>query len=228
MKKIENSFYEQMILWKKKININKINKFIKDNLWITPLVYLIGTIALLIRNKMLGLQFVPISLLQFSIIFVYTIIFLILYSFVELNYIVIFNMVKERKFDFSKLIGYILLHFLYLVLVFLFIYFLTDNEKITLQLIFCYYFFVPVFIIFFNNKDFISNITAIIFIITLIINIPISVGGLKGQEIIYHSFEKDEKIEYIYYGNYDGLYQFIKDDNVLLIPIEDGYIEYKK
>ena len=57
-----------------------------------------------------------------------------------------------------------------------------------------------------------------------------NIGGLKGHEVIYNDYKTNKKCEYIYYGNYDNLYQFVtKDKNkVLLIPIDSGYIEYLK
>ena len=35
-------------------------------------------------------------------------------------------------------------------------------------------------------------------------------------------------LKYIYYGNYEGLYQFVSKEKVILLPIDSGYIEYKK
>ena len=42
-----------------KENITKLNNFIKNNLWLTPLIYIVGTLTLLIRNEKYGLQFAP-------------------------------------------------------------------------------------------------------------------------------------------------------------------------
>ena len=65
-------------------------------------------------------------------------------------------------------------------------------------------------------------------IICLLLEIPIQLGGLKGQEIIYHSYDNvDNKCYmYSYYGVDDGLYQFKNGKKIVFIPIDKGYIEY--
>ena len=60
----------------------------------------------------------------------------------------------------------------------------------------------------------------------IILEVPMSIGGLKGQEVVYYNFDTKEKNKYIYYGNYEGLYQFVSDNKVILLPIDSGYIEY--
>lgn len=71
MKKIENSFYEYFNTIIHTKIFEKLNLFIKNNVWIVPIIYFIGTIALIIRDKEYGLPFSPISLIQFAVIVVY-------------------------------------------------------------------------------------------------------------------------------------------------------------
>lgn len=230
LKKIENSFSEEIInfITNKKIHI--INNFIKESLWLTPLIYIIGTLALLIRNKMYGLQFIPISLLQFAIIVFYLIIFLTIYSLIEYNYIALFDLLKNKeKSKLIKIIGHIVISILYYFVSFCFLYLLIDDSILVIKLMISYFIFWPIFVIFLNNKDIISNFITVIMFITLIINIPMSLGGLKGQKVIYHPFNNSDNYQtYMYYGNYDNLYQFTSYDKVILIPIDSGYIEYAK
>lgn len=229
MKKIEHSFYNEIFDCFKTKNFSKINQFIKNNLWLTPLVYIIGTIALLIRNKMFGLQYTSISLLQFSLIVVYLIIFLVMYSCIEFNFIVLFDLInKKDESKVTKIVGHIILFLLYFLMVYCFMYILIDDTNVTIKLVLSYFILWPIFLIFLNNNDKLSNLVTILFFITLIMNIPISLGGFKGQDVIYYDYNTNEKIEYIYYGNYDGLYQFVLKDKVILIPIDSGYIEYTK
>ena len=186
-------------------NIEKIKQFIKNNLWITPLIYIIGIITLLLRNKMFGLPFNAISFIQFSVIVVYLIIFLFMYSFIEFNFIALFELIhKKANYKFIKVIGHI---------------------AIKLSLI--YFIFLPIILCFaYSEKIKITNIVIIIVFMTLIMEIPLSLGGFKGENVIYHNFNTNKKQNYTYYGNYDGLYHFVSENKVILIPIDSGYIEY--
>ena len=76
MEKNSNTFYANIIKLKDSNILSKINKIIKENILLTPIIYIIGTIAVLIRNKKYGLQFTSISLLQFAIMVAYIIFFL--------------------------------------------------------------------------------------------------------------------------------------------------------
>lgn len=207
-----------------------VNKFIKNNLWITPLIYIIGTITLLIRNKMFGLQFSSISLLHFSLIVVYLIIFLIMYSLIEFNFISLFNIfLKKRDNKIITIIGHVIIFFIYYIIIFSFLYLLTDDIILTKNILLSYYVFCPLFVTLLDNRDLLmSNIINIVLFITLIMNIPISLGGFKGQNVIFHSFNNKKLDHYVYYGNYDGLYQFVSKGKVVLMPIDSGFIEYKK
>lgn len=229
MKKIENSFYEDILSFFKKKDFNRINNFIKNNLWLTPVIYIIGTIALLIRNKMYGLQFHPISLLQFAVIVVYLITFLIIYSLIEFNFISLFSLIKKKdKSETINIIGHIILFILYFIISSSLLYLLIDDSKLIIKLILAYFIFWPIFIVFLNNRHKISNFITIIMFITLIMNIPMSLGGLRGQEVTYHDFSSNNEYSYIYYGNYEGVYQFVSENEVILIPIDSGYIKYEK
>ena len=86
----------------------------------------------------------------------------------------------------------------------------------------------PIIMMIIDSGYKIINLMTIILYITLILEIPISFGGLKGQEVTYHDMESSTDKKYIYYGNYDGLYQFSDNDNIYLIPIDNGYIMYPK
>lgn len=227
MKKTENSFYKEISEFLKNDKINDINNYIKKNLWITPLIYIIGTIALLIRNKRYGLQFTTISLLQFALIVVYLIGFLKVYSLIEYNFIKLFEVWKKKeKHKIKMTIKHLFFYSIYFGFIFCIMFLLTDNYKIALKLCISYYLFYPIFIVHLSNPDKISNIIIIIFFITLIMEIPISLGGFKGKDVIFHDYNTNKEEKYIYYGNYDDLYQFTTGNKVILIPIDNGYIEY--
>ena len=232
MKKIENSFYEYFSTFIHTKSFKMMNTFIKTNVWIVPVIYFIGTIALIIRNKIYGLPFSPISLIQFAIIVVYVVAFLIMYAFIEYSTIQVIGffqrILKREKNIILKFILQLIFHIVLLVIVFYILYFILENIERTLLLCIAYYIFFPIIMIIIDSRYKINNLMIIILYITLILEIPISLGGLKGQEVIYYDMENSIEKEYIYYGNYDGLYQFSDNDNIYLIPIDNGYIMYKK
>lgn len=229
MKKLNNSFYAIAKKLKDSEVLVKINKLIKDNILLTPVIYIIGTIALLLRNKKYGLQFTNISLLQFAIMVAYIIFFLVIYSLIEYTYINLYELIrsKENK-KIIKSIGYILLLILFMLTTFIFMYLITNDVSASIAAIIIYYILWPIVTLIFNKRDNLNFIYTIVVFIYMIINIPMQLGGLKGQEVIYHEYNNGEKNEYTYYGNYEDLYQFTSEDRVFLIPIDSGYIEYKK
>ena len=209
-------------------NIEKIKQFIKNNLWITPLIYIIGIITLLLRNKMFGLPFNAISFIQFSVIVVYLIIFLFMYSFIEFNFIALFELIhKKANYKFIKVIGHIMIFISYFCLITCFLTLLINDNLIAIKLSLIYFIFLPIILCFaYSEKIKITNIVIIIVFMTLIMEIPLSLGGFKGENVIYHNFNTNKKQNYTYYGNYDGLYHFVSENKVILIPIDSGYIEY--
>ena len=229
MEKINNSFYANAKKLKDSEVLVKINKLIKDNILLTPVIYIIGTIALLLRNKKYGLQFTNISLLQFAIMVAYIIFFLVMYSLIEYTYINLYELIrsKENK-KIIKSIGYLLFLCILMMVPYTFLHSVNNDTKTTLALIcFCYIIW-PVATYIANKRDKLNFIYTILIFVYAIMNIPMQLGGLKGQDVIYHEYSSGEAKEYTYYGNYENLYQFTSEDKVFLIPIDSGYIEYKK
>ena len=216
MKKVENSFYENFNKIVHNKTYKRLNLFIKNNVWIVPLIYFVGTIALIIRNKIYELPFFPISLIQFAVIVVYVSVFLFMYSFVEYNSINVMVSIKKEKINILEIVMQLIFHIFLLFII------------CSILLCIGYYIFVPTFIIMLDNKYKIYNVAIVILYITLILEVPISLGGFKGQNVLYHDIETNTESQYIYYGNYDGLYQFSNSDNIYLIPLDNGYIIYQK
>ena len=232
MKKIENSFYEYFNTIIHTKIFEKLNLFIKNNVWIVPIIYFIGTIALIIRDKEYGLPFSPISLIQFAVIVVYVGIFLIMYTCIEYSNIQLIEffkrIVKKKKNIIFQMIVQIIVHIVVMLIILSIFLFILGNMERTLLICISYYIVFPIIIMLIDSKYKSSNLIIIIFYITLILEIPISLGGFKGQEVLYHNISDNTENEYVYYGNYDGLYQFSDNDNIYLIPIDSGYIIYHK
>lgn len=212
-----------------KENIKKVNNFIKNNLWLTPLIYIVGTITLLIRNERYGLQFAPISLLQFALILVYLVTFLGLYYLIMINIYNFVNLIKGEQGH--KILGSCLHTIIYvflLYIVFYILFLLTDDLSTVLKILAFLFILWPISNVLLIKQNILTDIITVICFTAIIIEIPMSMGGLKGQEVIYHSFDTMRENKYVYYGNYEGLYQFVSNEKVFLIPIDSGYIEYKK
>ena len=212
---------------KKKINTSTywdINEFVKNNFLLIPAVYVIGTIILLIRNKSIGLLFEPISFLQFAIIVTYYIIFLLMYFLISFILKEIKSGLTFSTQTFFDILSLLLILFLYSG--FLFLIFDDINTSISCTLI--YYLLLPMCFMFFKNNDVFAKFSRIILYSILILNVPISLGGFCGQEVFFYNNYTQETEKYIYYGNYNDLYQFKRDNKIYLFPLDNGYIYYEK
>ena len=208
----------------KQIKLSNINDLIKKNFLLIPLIYVIESIVLLIRNIIFKIPYKFIPVLDFVIIFVYMIFFIIIYRIIEALYKDFIKEIHEKNF--FKLIGIIMSILVILFSIFILLIYIMQNYKDTLTCMFCYFVMLPLMSITIKNKREVANI---IFCATIVLMIPISRGGLGGDKVIFNKFKTnnyEKREEYIYYGNNEGLYQLVKDGKVFLIPIDSGYIEY--
>ncbi len=208
----------------KQIKLSNINDLIKENFLLIPLIYVIESIVLLIRNIIFKIPYKFIPVLDFVIIFIYMIFFIIIYRIIEALYKDFIKEIHEKNF--FKLIGIIMSILVILFSIFILLIYIMQNYKDTLTCMFCYFVMLPLMSITIKNKREVANI---IFCATIVLMIPISRGGLAGYKVIFNKFntnDYEKREEYIYYGNNEGLYQLVKDGKVFLIPIDSGYIEY--
>lgn len=208
----------------KQIKLSNINDLIKENFLLIPLIYVIESIVLLIRNIIFKIPYKFIPVLDFVIIFIYMIFFIIIYRIIEALYKDFIKEIHEKNF--FKLIGIIMSILVILFSIFILLIYIMQNYKDTLTCMFCYFVMLPLMSITIKNKREVANI---IFCETIVLMIPISRGGLAGDKVIFNKFntnDYEKREEYIYYGNNEGLYQLVKDGKVFLIPIDSGYIEY--
>lgn len=213
--------FEEII---KQIKLSNINDLIKENFLLIPLIYVIESIVLLIRNIIFKIPYKFIPVLDFVIIFIYMIFFIIIYRIIEALYKDFIKEIHEKNF--FKLIGIIMSILVILFSIFILLIYIMQNYKDTLTCMFCYFVMLPLMSITIKNKREVANI---IFCATIVLMIPISRGGLGGDKVIFNKFNTnnyEKREEYIYYGNNEGLYQLVKDGKVFLIPIDSGYIEY--
>lgn len=220
MKKAEDLLIYDIIRLKSSNDYKKIEKIIKNKVILIPLIYIVGTISLIFRNQFLKLPFNYISIVQLAVILAYLVVYIGCYMIIELALIKLFE--KDHKI---KKIGILLLlEFCSWYM----IYWFVQDFKISIILFIFFYIILPSLSIFLEKFKHYINLLTITSFLIIILYIPIQYGGFKGQLVVYHNYETKEEIECTYYGNYDGLYQFAKDDIITLMPIDSGYIEYKK
>lgn len=201
----------------------KINLFIKNNVCLIPIIYIMGTMILIFRNKLIGLPFEPISLIQFAVIVTYFVLFFLL----SMNIENLLKKISDNKNNKEKLRKYCCLYAMFLSFCFYFISFLINNNKLALIFFLFFYFAYPIFLHWFKAIKLVGKIMYISVYLILICNIPLSLGGFKGQNVYFYENDSNTVKEYTYYGNYKDLYQFIKDNTIYLIPLDKGYIYYE-
>ena len=231
MKRIKTSFFDFFDILVHSSLKDKVNTYIKDNVWIIPVIYIVGTGILLLRNKIYGLPFYPITLVQLAVIVVYLLVFLFMYSIIEsliTNIVIsIKKLIKKESKEILNIILYLIVLGIIMVIGYYILFVVCGNNSDIKKLLLTYYIIYPIVVVLFNNDDVISYFVTIFVYTTLIFSIPISMGGFKGQSVLFHDIATNVEGEYIYYGNYDGLYQFRKDKDIYLIPIENGYLIIK-
>lgn len=210
-------------------NTKKFNNVIKKSLWFTPLVYIISTLSLLYRNRIHNLPFVSISLVQATLIFIYFMFFICYYYLLRYTLKQIMDCMKgDGRNKKLQLLFLLLVMLLYYLLMFFILYILIGNIWFSFTTVFGYYLvilFLP-FIIKGGDEN-ISELLTILLFISIILKIPLSLGGFMGEKVVYHEYLSSKEESYVYYGVYEGLYQFEKDNTIVLVPIDSGYIKYK-
>jgi len=183
------------------------------NILIIPGIYILGTIILIIRNKFLGFPFYTLDFVRLTLLVVYFIISYLTYLIIEY---VLLNGKRNR----------------YLI-IFLFIIPITYICVFELDIIMSLFSFLlyPIVMYFLYKKEkkpLLNEILVIFFYMTILLGIPISMGGFKGKTVYFYDDALNTKTEYIFYGIENGMYQFADKNNIYLIPIDKGYIEYKR
>ena len=157
----------------KQIKLSNINDLIKENFLLIPLIYVIESIALLIRNILFKIPYKFIPVLDFVIIFIYMILFINLYRVIETLYKDFIKEIREKNF--FKLIGIIMCILVILFIIFILLIYIIQNYKDTLTCMFCYFVMLPLMSITIKPK---LEVVTIIFCATIVLMIPVSRGGL--------------------------------------------------
>lgn len=198
---------------------------VKYSILVAPLIYILGTIMLIMRNSKIGFPFAPLSIIQFAVMVVYLIFLLLCYLAIDAMLATIINDRKKKNFFFDLLLLSILLG----GILYLFSYLIPSKSDLY-GVFLAFFVIVPIFFyLFFRNELYFLKLGASILCFMIIIqHIPMSLGGLKEQKVIFYDEIKQEEVRYDFYGIVDGIYQFSDSKNIYLIPIDKGYIKYEK
>lgn len=191
----------------------KISEDFIKNIIIIPFIYITGTIILFIRNKSLRFPFYTLDLVQLTLLVAY-------FAISYLTYLLIEYVLLNGKKNIYLFIFLFLIPTIYICL--------FELDIIIALISFVVYPVLMYFIFQKEKKPLIIEILIMIFYTTIILGIPISMGGLKGNPVYFYNDISNIKTEYIFYGIENGIYQFADKNNIYLIPIDKGYIEYRR
>ena len=229
----ENEEEESIVDYIKKVgkndDIKSINEFIKDNVWIVPIMYIIGNICLLARNRLYNLPFGTLSITQLSVIFTYVV---IIYCIFCMTTSIIISIKKQfKRYKTNNNIKYIIflifISIIVYILLLILIYYFVQNFEISIIYSIMFFALLNVHEFCVKRYGILYDLIILFAFCIIIIEIPISRGGFKGQKVIFHDSSTNQEKEYTYYGTNENLYQFTDGENVYLIPTENGYIKYK-
>ncbi len=197
-----------------------------------PIVCAIGVAALIARNMAAGLPFVSLSVVQYAILAVYVIVFLappVIIGIVqrELYRKKPRDKIRHKLEHFIRFVGWEYLGFIVLAIIPWSI--ILGSVLKAVMYILPLYLLAPVLGCWHGAKTlFIKVLLYSAMGTSLILQIPISLGGIRPLPVSFCSFSTEKCIDYVFYGEANGLYQLSDNETIILIPTSDGYIKYNK
>lgn len=217
-----------------KSNIKSFRNVInKNNLLIIILFYIIGIIITLIRNRKEGIPYFFDNFIQYSIIATYFIIGLIIcfgdYKLIE--FILNIKIEKNYKNQIMKIFFVLVIQIIISIICGMMLKFLFINVTYLIA-VFSVILFItaPILLVRLIKKEdrfILILFTNIIIVISIVLNIPIIMGGVKPINVIYKENASGDTYQLKYYGISNGIYIFKNGDVVFLRPIDSGSIQYK-
>lgn len=203
---------------------------------LAPIIYVIGTIIICLRNSLIGLPFVTISIVQYAVLVFYVLIFLAPLILVEsaekrTRAQITSDLKFSAKFKlYWRGVGKIMLEF---SLVETIIFSLLFQDVILAVIVVIVTYFVASRLPDFLGKELghiLKYTIQLCMCVVVIMLIPMSLGGMRSFRVTFCQLEPTEEacVEYNYYGEYNGLYQFRDGDTIMLIPTDTGYLQYQK
>lgn len=200
-------------------NKDKIIKIFKNNIIIVFIAYFIGTCAVLIRNYFYGFPFSPINLLQSFVIFFYIALFGYVFIFVKNK----FELILVKKHRIISQIAQLMIVYIVLIVIVFLLNLLNYKVLFTLPWL---YVIMPIISVCDPNKYILFFWLSIISLFWILL-IPLQFGGLSPQEVIFYDYDTKNTSTYSFFGTANDFYQFKDGKNVIIIPIDKGYISYE-
>lgn len=199
-------------------------------------VYAVGTIILCMRNGMVGLPFVTISIVQYAIIVFYVFIFItpaIVIDRIEMRLIKLRKDCTFRqalKISWQQVGKTMLQVGLAEVLL---LSCLIQNIVLASFLVVITYFLTPALLNIMGGKigRLLKYSIQICMCVIMVMFIPMSLGGMRSYKVEFcpnDGVVVENCKSYFYYGEFDGLYQFRDGETVILMPTGAGFIRYHK
>lgn len=216
-----------------------LTEFCKYSICATILVYFVGTAILLLRNSSAQVPFTPLSIIQATIITLYFA--LLLGSFIITEYTIcsLWSLKRDSPQISQKKWPVLILILISILAIYIVSYILSlflHNFLLPFFLITMFY-ALPTTIMHLGKRFFFKKSQDCILAIlcwacfisaAFIALLPMSIGGLNAQKVIYYDNNKPTICqEYDYYGVAEGLLVLKHDDKISLIPVGNGHIEYQ-
>lgn len=218
-----------------KEKINKINEIITTkHVLLILAVYVLGTAILWVRNLNEGIPFSTYSIITYAILTFYFVVFASASWFAKYWLeLIVQNEYKGNKFTkFIKIFSSSLLAVaLITVIMFMImsqILYNTESTEIIAHAFLLYCLWPALSILSKNRsvKEF-SIIMIVFTTLSVIFNIPASIGGLKPTQTKFYSYHDNIIYDYLYYGESNGNFIFKENENkITLRSCDSGYIEY--
>lgn len=209
----------------------------KHFIFFAPAIYILGTVVICIRNSLLGLPFITISIVQYAILVFYMLLFIVPIIGLNLADKKIKVLIKNKNYNvkqsiktYWQIIGKPMLQFG--VTDYILLGFLIQDAVMALILVAVTYYFASALPNLFGNTIgyALKYLLQLCMCVVMLMQIPMTLGGLRGFGVEFCQNDDTEINckEYVYYGEYDGLYQFRNSDTIILMPTDAGFIRYNK
>lgn len=199
-------------------------------------VYIAGTIILCMRNKIVGLPFTTISIVQYAIIVFYVFIFITPVIIIDRIEIQLAKRRKNCAFrqtlkTYWQQIGKIMLQVGLAEVLLLSC--LVQNVVLASIIVAITYYLASTLPNIIGEKigRLLKYSVQFCMCVVVVMFIPMSLGGMRSYKVEFclnDSVAAESCKTYFYYGEFNGLYQFRDDETVILMPTDAGFIRYHK
>ena len=226
----ENSFLERL-----KEKIDKVSDILNNkNILAILLVYIVGTIIVMVRNFYEGIPFTAYSIVSYAVLTFYFALFAGVSVFLKYS----IEIIMQNEYQGSKIVKLIkeigssvTVIVIFAAIMLYIMKLLLYNTSISLVVAYVFWMYCILPLAGFLKKckkikEF-AVLMSVLFTFGVIFNIPTSIGGLKEVEVKFYCYNDNIVYDYLYYGESNGNFIFKEDENkIILRSCDSGYIEY--